>query len=297
MKTGQAERSDRHPSSNPVSSWVRFVPSFSQPVPVRWFAVCLLFALVWSSSACKDPNQSSLESDRHPSLFFNIQRKEIAIDTIGLTLNPTQTIYGRFLDLKLRNLTNRPIPITIEPGTVLRSDNQKLFTNLVITAGENLTLNPGETKIQTIEVFSINFYKLTPVRETQFSLGNLIGGDTSTFIQCFVQRRPDRIDPTALPPGVVRVPTKPGEPPTYIIPPREKMPKVEDPTEKKELAPVQLAIWRITDDMDRVKLLKSVSANPKLKGGQFSESAAFYDSQTPYVQQLLRDCGLEKYKF
>ncbi|MBX7219261.1 MAG: hypothetical protein K1Y36_04895 [Blastocatellia bacterium] len=252
------------------------------------------FSLV--TTGCAGSGRLPQESDRHPELFYLEQQKQIQIEKIVLVPNPKHTIFGRMLDMYLKNTSGKPLVVTVEPGTVLRSMD-RLYTSVVVMAGEVVPLAPNESRAVTVEVFSIEFNLFSPSAKTQYRLGNKIGGDTASFISCFAKRRPDYKDPTELPPGVVQVPTQPGEPATYILPPTNVENKGPEDNKKYDLMPVQLAIWRLTEGIDRDKILKSVADNPKLKGGEFSQNVKLNNNLGPYVQQLLNDCGLEKYKF
>lgn len=236
----------------------------------------LCCVLLCFTVSCKDGARLPVESDQPTSLHNQVERGEVSVDGIVLTTNPEQTIYGRNIDFKITNQTDHPIAVAIETGTVLRSDNQQYYANLVVSSGEQALIAPKSLAIITVEVFSINFQKFSPVRSTRYSLGNLIEGDSKTFLDCFARRRPETgVAPSALSQSAP-APTQTG---------------------KVDLAPVQLAIWLMTDNMDRAALRKAVSSNPQLKGGQYSQSVKYYDAMAPFVQKLLDDCGLGKYKF
>lgn len=238
--------------------------------------LCLGCLLLCFTISCTDGARLPIESAQRPKLQDQVEQGDVSVDGIVLTTNPEQTIYGRNIDFKLTNQTDHPIAVVIEAGTVLRSDNQQFYTNLVVSSSEQILIAPKSLGIITVEVFSINFQKFSPVRSTRYSLGNLIEGDTKTFLDCFARRRPETgVAPSAL---------------TQAEPAPAQ-------TGKVDLAPIQLVIWLITDKMDRPALLKAVSNNPQLKGGQYSQSAKYYDAMAPFVQKLLDDCGLGKYKF
>lgn len=239
---------------------------------------CLGCLLLCFTVSCKDGARLPVESDQQTSLHGQVERGEVSVDGIVLTTNPEQTIYGRNIDFKITNQTDHPIAVAIQTGTVLRSDNQQYYTNLVVSSGEQALIAPKSLGIITVEVFSINFQKFSPVRSTRYSLGNLIEGDSKTFLDCFARRRPETgVAPLALSQSAsTPAPAQTG---------------------KVDLAPVQLAIWLMTDNMDRPALRKAVSGNPQLKGGQYSQSVKYYDTMAPFVQKLLDDCGLGKYKF
>ncbi|HNG93899.1 MAG TPA: hypothetical protein PLB32_13955, partial [Acidobacteriota bacterium] len=97
---------------------------------------CLGCLLLCFTVSCKDGARLPVESDQPTSLHNQVERGEVSVDGIVLTTNPEQTIYGRNIDFKITNQTDHPIAVAIETGTVLRSDNQQYYTNLVVSSGE-----------------------------------------------------------------------------------------------------------------------------------------------------------------
>ncbi|MBI4749680.1 MAG: hypothetical protein HY774_14425 [Acidobacteria bacterium] len=249
----------------------QFAPRSASPLCLFFFLVGLCFTV-----SCKDGARLPIESDQRAKLQDQVERGDVSVDGIVLTTNPEQTIYGRNIDFKITNQTDHPIAVAIQAGTVLRSENQQYYTNLVVSSNEQVLIAPKSLRIITVEVFSINFQKFSPVRSTKYSLGNLIEGDAKTFLDCFARRRPETGVSSSALSQPAPTPAQPG---------------------KVDLAPVQLVIWLLTDKMDRPALLKAVSNNPQLKGGQYSQSVKYYDTMAPFVQKLLDDCGLGKYKF
>lgn len=224
-----------------------------------------LFLLMLVGAACGDPEARKIESPRRALLSESIERGDVVVDDISMTLQPEQTVYGRIVDITLRNKTGKPVSIVIEPGTLLRSDAEPV-TDLVVTTREETVIASGQVWKRSLEVFSLSFKKLSVTRGATFKLGNLLTGDAYAFVKCFSERRPD-----AAPPGPNAKPY--------------------------DLTPFQLALWRVTENMDRPALLASTSANPLLKGGDFARNRNYFDGQAKYVQGLLDGCGLGQYKF
>lgn len=231
----------------------------------RWMAAAL-FLLLGFGSACGDPEARKVESPRRALLSELVERGEVVVDDISMTLQPEQTVYGRIVDITVRNKTAKPVTIIVEPGTLLRCDADRV-TDLVVTTREETVIAAGQVWKRSLEVFSLSFKKFSVTRGATFKLGNLMTGDGYAFVKCFCERRPDAVPP----PGPNAKPY--------------------------DLTPFQLALWRVTENMDRAALLSSTSANPLLKGGDFARNRNYFDGQAKYVQGLLDGCGLGQYKF
>ncbi len=259
-------------------------------IGVGLFAIVVLCAV-----GCRESGRSRLESDLLPRIAYAVKRGEIAVSRIGLTPNPPHNLYGRILEIKLRNLTDREARVQIDAGTVLRSDVPG-FAEMVVTTPETTILPPKGEWTHTLEVYSIAFAGKPPGRNVNYTIGNLVGGDVAQLVTCL---GPDEPDPLAspIPSGVRQLPGKPGEPPTFVVPSNVKPAAGQNPPEKRDLMPVQLAIWRITDGKDRDALLKDVAGNPEMKGGDYGASIRLYNEMGPYVQKLLSECRLDQYKF
>lgn len=231
----------------------------------RWIAAALFF-LLFIGVACGDPEARKTESPRRSLLSEAVDRGDVAVDDISMTSQPEQTVYGRIVEITVRNKSARPVTVIIEPGTLLRSDADRV-TDLVVVAREEAAIPAGQVWKRPLEVFSLSFRKFSVTRGATFKVGNLMTGDAYAFVKCFSERRPD----AGPPPGPNAKPY--------------------------DLTPVQLALWRVTENMDRAALLASTSANPLLKGGDFARNRNYFDGQAKYVQGLLDGCGLGQYKF
>lgn len=225
-----------------------------------------LFFLLFVGAACGDPEARKTESPRRSLLSEAVDRGDVAVEDISMTSQPEQTVYGRIVELTVRNKSAKPVTIIIEPGTLLRSDADRV-TDLVVVAREETAIPAGQVWKRPLEVFSLSFKKFSVTRGATFKVGNLMTGDAYAFVKCFSERRPD----AGPPPGPNAKPF--------------------------DLTPVQLALWRVTENMDRPALLASTSANPLLKGGDFARNRNYFDGQAKYVQGLLDGCGLGQYKF
>ncbi len=232
----------------------------------RRMVTAALLVLATFGAACGDPEARKVESARRPLLAEAFERGDLVVEDISMSLQPEQTVYGRIIDITIRNKSARPTEVVIEPGTLLRSDADRV-TDLVVTSRESATIEPGQSWKHSLEVFSVSFKKFSVTRGVTYKIGNLMTGDAYAFVTCFSGRRPDAAPPAS-------------------------------PNEKPfDLTPVQLALWRITENMDRPALLASTSANPILKGGDFARNRNYFDGQAKYVQGLLDGCGLGQYKF
>lgn len=225
-----------------------------------------LFLLLFIGAACGDPEARKTESPRRSLLSEAVDRGDVAVDDISMTSQPEQTVYGRIVEITVRNKSAKPVTVIVEPGTLLRSDADRV-TDLVVVAREEAAIPAGQIWKRSLEVFSLSFKKFSVTRGATFKVGNLMTGDAYAFVKCFSERRPD----AGPPPGPNAKPY--------------------------DLTPVQLALWRVTENMDRTALLASTSANPLLKGGDFARNRNYFDGQAKYVQGLLDGCGLGQYKF
>jgi hypothetical protein len=220
--------------------------------------------------ACQPTPHQPYESSFRTALAERLSRGEARIERLGMAPRPEHPFFGRIIEISLRNTTNKPILLIIEPGQVLRSQDPTT-TDLVVTSREEIALDVGQVIQRDLEVFSLSRRKLSMTRDTVYELGNLLTGDAYTLVACFATNRPP--DPPPPPPGS-------GLPP-----------------QKLDLTPFQLALWCVAEGLDRQALLEGIALNPLLKGGEYGRSRDYFDSQAKYVQGILDSCGLTKYKF
>lgn len=230
----------------------------------------LLVVSSFLGTACQPATRQPYESSIQTALMGRIARGEVRIEQLGMAQRPEHPFFGRIVEISLRNTSDKPLLVTIEPGQLLRSRNPEV-TDLVVTQREEIALDAGQVVRRELEVFSLSRRKLSMTRETVYDIGNLLEGDAYTFVTCFAANRP---------------PEPPPPPPGSGL-----------PLQKLDLTPVQLALWCIADSLDRQALLEGTALNPLLKGGEYGRSRDYFDGQAKYVQGLLDSCGLVKYKF
>jgi hypothetical protein len=220
-------------------------------------------------AACA-PAANRLEGSARSLLAESVARGDVRIERIEMAPNPEQTIFGSIVEIAVKNVSSAPVSVVIEPGTILHGKPSSV-TDLIITRPERATVAPGETWRQTLEVFSVNFHKFSLNPNVSYSFGNLADGDLKTLAVCVAAstRRADG----------------------------KTNDSDGDKSDRPDLSPIQLAVWRISDGMSRDALLRLTGANPMLKGGQFRQSKEYFDRQAPYVQGTLDACGLKHYIF
>ncbi len=224
----------------------------------------------WLGAGCRETARHAHEGATRSALVERVGSGELKIERLGMALRAEQPLFGRILELSLRNASARPVIVVIEPGQIIRSQNPGV-TDLVITSREEIALDAGQATRRELEAFSLSQRKLAMNRDTAYEFGNLAEGDVQTLVACFAENRPPEPEPP---------------------PPGSKL-----PPQKLDLTPFQLALWRVAEGLDRQGLLEGVALNPTLKGGEYGRSRDYFDGQAKYVQGLLDRCGLEKYKF